>query len=76
VQSESAATLTIGSLINRQRQVLCITQRDLAEKVGVTQAAVAKWETGVSVPALRHRKQLAEALGVHLSFLFPTEQAV
>lgn len=73
--NESTATPTTGTLIYRQRQVLCITQRDLAAKVGVSQPAVAKWEADEAVPALRHRRQLADALGVHLSFLFGEQVA-
>ena len=32
----------------QMRKLLGLTQEDLAEKVGVTRQAVAKWESGVS----------------------------
>ena len=32
----------------QMRKLMSMTQEDLAEKVGVTRQAVAKWESGVS----------------------------
>ena len=53
----------------QMRKLLSMTQEDLAEKVGVTRQAVAKWESGESVPDLEKSKLLAEALGVSLDEL-------
>ncbi|MBR3635960.1 MAG: helix-turn-helix transcriptional regulator, partial [Lachnospiraceae bacterium] len=36
----------------QMRKLLSMTQEDLAEKVGVTRQAVAKWESGESLPDL------------------------
>ena len=38
----------IGKFIAERRKSLNMTQKDLAEKLGVTDRAVSKWETGVS----------------------------
>ena len=38
----------IGSAIRQKREKMGLTQAELAEKVGVTDKAVSKWETGVS----------------------------
>lgn len=38
-----------GSFIAQRRKELGMTQRQLAEKLGVTNKAVSKWETGVSL---------------------------
>ena len=51
------------------RKLLGLTQEDLAEKVGVTRQAVAKWESGESLPDLEKSKLLADVLGVSLDEL-------
>lgn len=37
-----------------------LTQFDLSLLLGVSQSAVAKWETGKTVPAMKHLKKLSE----------------
>lgn len=61
---------TLGQRIAVQRRALFLTQTALADQLGVTQSAVARWETDDSVPALRHRRRLAEALSISPSLLF------
>lgn len=51
------------------RKLNHLTQEGLAEKVGVTRQAIAKWETGESEPTLEKAKLLSEALGVSLDDL-------
>ncbi len=46
-----------------------MTQEDLADKVGVTRQAIAKWESGESIPDLEKSRLLADALGVSLDDL-------
>jgi len=46
-----------------------MTQEDLADKVGVTRQAIAKWESGESTPDLEKSRLLAEAFGVSLDDL-------
>lgn len=70
-----SASLTLGRRITIQRQAACLTQRQLADAIGVTQSAVAKWEADDSVPALRHRQALCATLNVSLGILFPAEAA-
>lgn len=41
-----------------------LTQAEVAELVGVTEDAVASWESGRRLPRFRHRRKLAEVLGV------------
>lgn len=38
----------VGSFIKEQRQKLGLSQKELAEKLYITDKAVSKWETGVS----------------------------
>lgn len=45
------------------------TQEDLAEKVGVTRQAIAKWEAGETIPDLERCRKLAEIFEVSLDDL-------
>ena len=38
----------IGAFIAQRRKELNMTQKELAEKLNITDRAVSKWETGVS----------------------------
>lgn len=51
------------------RKLKHMTQEDIAEKVGVTRQAIAKWEAGETVPDLEKSRLLAEALEVSLDTL-------
>ena len=53
----------------QMRKLHGMTQEDLAEKVGVSRQAVAKWESGESLPDLEKSKLLAEVLNVSLDEL-------
>ena len=53
----------------QMRKLRRLTQEDIAEKVGVTRQAVAKWEAGETVPDLDKCKMLAEIFGVSLDDL-------
>ena len=46
-----------------------MTQEDLAEKLGVSRQAVAKWESGETVPDLEKSRLIAEIFGVTLDEL-------
>ncbi len=46
-----------------------MTQEDLAEKVGVSRQAIAKWESGTTFPDLEKSRLLAESLSVSLDDL-------
>jgi transcriptional regulator with XRE-family HTH domain len=48
------------------------TQRVLADKAGVSQQAVAKWEAGDTEISLRNAERLAQALGVSKEAIFPS----
>ena len=51
------------------RKLNDMTQEELAEAVGVTRQAIAKWESGDSVPDLERSKAIADAFGVSLDDL-------
>lgn len=50
----------------QMRKMKHLTQEELAEKVGVTRQALAKWEAGETLPDLEKSILLAEILGVSL----------
>ncbi|MBR1700911.1 MAG: helix-turn-helix domain-containing protein [Lachnospiraceae bacterium] len=52
-----------------------LTQEDLAEQLGVTRQAIAKWEAGETVPDLDKCKKLAEIFEVSLDDLANYEPA-
>ena len=53
-----------GKLIQELRKEKGLTQMSLAEKLGVTDRAVSKWERGKSFPDVSMLRPLAEALGI------------
>lgn len=57
------------------RKMKSMTQEDIAEKVGVSRQAVAKWESGESVPDLEKSSLLAKTLNVSLDELVNHENS-
>ena len=55
---------TTGSFISTRRKELSLNQKQLAERLGVTDKAVSKWETGRSAPDIALLEPLARELGV------------
>ena len=55
---------TTGAFISARRKELQLNQKQLAEKLGVTDKAVSKWETGRSAPDIALLEPLAKELGV------------
>lgn len=56
----------MGSFIAERREELGLTQALLAEKLNITEKAVAKWEKGADFPDLNRVEDLAEELDVSL----------
>lgn len=54
----------VGNRIAERRRNLGLTQKQLAEKLNVTDKAVSKWERGLNFPDLTIVQPLAEILGV------------
>ena len=60
-------TNNLGKRIADARHVLGLTQKDLANKIGVTAQAVSKWERGSSCPDISILDEIADSLGVSVS---------
>ncbi len=55
-----------GSFLARLRREQGLTQKELADRLNVTDKAVSKWETGKGFPDVKLLEPLAQALGVSL----------
>lgn len=58
-----------GCFIVQLRKELGLTQKELAEKLEVTDKAISRWETGKGLPDTSLLKPLAEILGVSVGEL-------
>ena len=63
----------IGELIRKLRTELGLTQRQLAEKINVSDKAVSKWECGNGCPDLSLLTALADVLGTDMQLLLSGE---
>ncbi|MFF4775513.1 helix-turn-helix domain-containing protein [Microtetraspora fusca] len=60
----------LGAAVRRRREGLGLTQAELAERAGLKQPAVARFEAGGTMPTIPMLERLAEALEVRLSVRF------
>ena len=65
---------TFGKRICRLRKAANMTQRDLANRLGISEPAVCKWETDSSMPDVMLLTPLARALHTDLNTLFSYEE--
>lgn len=66
---------TTGKKIAELRKEKGLTQKDLAEKLNVTDKAVSKWERGINFPELTVMEKLAKALDTTVVDLLSLEKA-
>ena len=65
----------IGHKISVIRKDLGMTQRELAEKLHVTDKTISKWETGTHFPDIAIMEELASSLGISVVELLGLENA-
>ena len=65
---------TLGAMIAERRKQHGMTQLELAEKMGVTDKAVSKWERDLSCPDISSIPNLAEILGVSVEELMQVKK--
>ena len=58
-----------GQFISERRKAIGLTQKELAERLGVTNKAVSKWETGGGMPDVSMLRKLSEILEVSVDEL-------
>lgn len=59
----------IGKFIKKKRKEIGLTQIELGDKLGVSDKAISKWETGNSLPDIGILKSLSDILGISTSEL-------
>ena len=67
-------TKTIGTRIADYRKAQNLTQDELGARLGVSNQAVSKWETGVSLPDVLLLPKIADVLGITLEKLYGIEK--
>ena len=64
-----------GKLIRVVRTELNITQKELAEKIHVSNAAVSKWENGHGFPDISSLESLADVLKISIIELIQEKES-
>lgn len=67
--------LTTGKFISQKRKEKNLTQEQLAEKLGVSNKTISKWETGKCMPDYGVIKSLCEELEMTVAELMDGEEA-
>ncbi len=66
--------IKIGRFISSNRKDLGMTQAELAEKLGVSDKSVSKWERGVCLPDVSLYQDLCSELGITINEFFAGER--
>ena len=66
--------LTTGKFILKKRKEINLTQEQLAEKLGVSNKTISKWETGKCMPDYSVIKNLCEELEITIAELMDGEE--
>lgn len=66
----------IGAFIKEQRNSLNMTQKELAEKIGCTDKAVSRWETGKGMPDSSFLIPLSQELNISVNELLTGEKNI
>lgn len=61
--------MSIGEQIRKYRIEMGLSQKELGEKLGVSQAMIAQYENGKRKPKLETQREIAYAIGIPLSKL-------
>ena len=66
---------SMAEVISSRRKELGMTQKDLADKLNITDKAVSKWERGIACPDTASIPKLAQILGISLEELMTANPA-
>ena len=59
----------LGKFIAKRRKFMRLTQEELAQRIGVSKSAIAKWETDGGLPERDNLRKLSEVLNVSVDDL-------
>ena len=65
-----------GAAVRRHRELVRLTQEDLADRAGLDRTYVSGIERGARNPTLKILQRLADALGADLDVLFATAREI
>ena len=63
--------MTVGERIKEQRRGYGLTQKQLAEKMGVAEITIRQYETGKRIPSLDMLQKIADALKISIRDVIP-----
>ena len=63
-----------GEFIQQLRKAQGLTQKELADKLGISDKTVSKWETGNGLPDIASLSPLCKALGINVNELLSGEK--
>ena len=66
--------IKIGRFIAERRKKASLTQMQLAEKLGITDKAISKWERGIAMPDTSIMLKLCDILGISVNELLSGEK--
>ena len=65
--------MTLGEKLKEARNKFGLSQEELAEKLFVSRAAIAKWETDNGIPDMMNLKAISSLLQVSIDYLLDNE---
>ncbi len=68
--------IKIGRFIAERRKESTLTQMQLAEKLGITDKAISKWERGIAMPDTSIMLELCDILGISVNELLSGEKII
>ena len=75
MEREKSTMICLGSRIRQARDRAGLTQEQLAERIGVSRTAIARYESGEIEPKLHNLAAIAEALDVSCDELLGVHHA-
>lgn len=64
----------IGQFIAQMRNEVKLTQKELAQKIGISDKTISKWETGKSLPDISYLETLCNSLNINMNELISGER--
>jgi len=62
--------MELGNEISKKRKIMNMTQRELADKINVSDKTISRWEKGVAIPDIYSLKKISVVLDIKFNQLF------